>query len=130
MHASIQLIQGLAARVKNKERKINQKVINQKFAENPRKVYRDFKDESIQVDNPPVKEELENFWRPLYEQEKQHNEGDWINIIKDKNRDKHKMTLSFIDASIVKKKISEYSNFKTPGIDKLPNFWIKKARFS
>ena len=40
------------------------------------------KDETIQVDEPPEKQELENFWRPLYETEKQHTEGEWINIVK------------------------------------------------
>ena len=112
--------------MKNKEKKINQKVINKKFSEHPRKVYREFKDETIEVKEPPEKEELENFWRPLYEQEKQHTEGDWINLIKDSNREKPKMTGPFIDASVIKRKITDYGNFKSPGVDKLPNFWIKK----
>ena len=33
-------IKGFAAQIRNKEKKIQQKVINKQFAENPRKVYR------------------------------------------------------------------------------------------
>lgn len=29
-------------------------------------------------------------------------------------------------AEKVTKKINEYSDFKTPGADKIPNFWLKK----
>ena len=31
-----------------------------------------------------------------------------------------------ITPQIVRKKITEYGNFKSPGIDKIPNFWLKK----
>ena len=36
------------------------------------------------------------------------------------------MPRPYIDASVIKKKILEYGNFKTPGVDKIRNFWIKK----
>lgn len=119
-------IKGLAAQLKNKERKIDQKVINKQFAENPRKVYRELTRESIQIDKPPQQEDLDQFWRPLYEERKIHTEGDWINLIKDKNENKNKMPTPFIDPSIIKTKILTYGNFKSPGIDKIPNFWLKK----
>ena len=31
-----------------------------------------------------------------------------------------------ITTQIVRKKITQYGNFKSPGIDKIPNFWLKK----
>ena len=31
-----------------------------------------------------------------------------------------------ITEELIRRKISEYSNFKTPGIDKIPNFYLKK----
>ena len=31
-----------------------------------------------------------------------------------------------ITEELARKKIKEFSNFKTPGIDKIPNFWLKK----
>ena len=121
-------IKGLAATVKNKGKKINQKIINKKFAENPRKVYREFKDENIEVKDPPEKEELENFWRPLYEQEKQHTEGDWINLIKDKNKDKPKMTGPYIDASVIKKKDHTVRKFQNTRHRQSTQFLDQKAR--
>ena len=36
------------------------------------------------------------------------------------------MPRPYIDASVIKRKILEYGNFKSPGVDKIPNFWIKK----
>ena len=68
---------------------------------------------------PPEKESLENFWRPLYETEKIHQEHDWIETITEKNENKAAMRTPYIDTEIVKKKITQYGNYKTPGVDKL-----------
>ena len=75
---------------------------------------------------PPTKESLENFWRPLYETEKVHEEHEWIEVIKEKNEPKQSMPALHITTTTVRKKITQYGNFKSPGIDKIPNFWLKK----
>ena len=64
------IIKALAAQLQNKERKAKRKWINKQFAENPRKVYRDMAGDAIEVQQPPDKEDLEQFWRPLYEDQK------------------------------------------------------------
>ena len=119
-------IKGLAAQIKNKEKRINTKIINSQFATNPRKVYRELINETIEVTTPPEKESLENFWRPLYETEKIHQEHDWIETITEKNENKAAMRTPYIDTEIVKKKITQYGNYKTPGVDKVTNYWLKK----
>ena len=119
-------IKGLAAQIRNKDKKINQKRINRLFAENPRKVYRELISDTIEVENPPKKEELEQFWRPLYETAKQHQEGPWVQKIEATNAPKPKMMGIRFDSDIVKRKLTQFGNFKTPGIDRIPNFWLKK----
>merc|ERR1711923_666384 len=75
----------------NKDKRINHQRINKLFAENPRKVYRELISDTIEVDKPPQKEDLETFWRPLYETEKQHQEGPWVEKIIESKESKPKM---------------------------------------
>ena len=119
-------IKGIAATIRNRENKEKAKIINSEFSKNPRKVYNDLINENIEVKKPPEKEALEHFWRPLYETEKIHEEHEWIEIIETKNETKPKMPALLITVKTVKKKITKYGNFKSPGIDKIPNFWLKK----
>ena len=119
-------VKALAAEIRNKEKKFNTKQINKQFAENPRIVYRNLARETITVQDPPKAEEVERFWRPLFEDPKQHQESQWIETIKEKNRGKQQMAELVITEEVVRKKIKEFSNFKAPGIDKIPNFWLKK----
>ena len=119
-------VKALAAELRNKEKKIRTKQINKQFAENPRVVYRNMARETIVVQEPPKKEELERFWRPLFEDPKEHQESQWIENVREKNSRKQVMPELIITEELVRRKIKEYSNFKTPGIDKIPNFWLKK----
>jgi len=120
-------VKGLAAQIRNREKKINAKSINRLFEENPRTVYRNLTKEKIEVNNPPDKEELETFWRRVFEDSEPHQEHDeWIDPCIRANRDKAEMTEIIITEEMVKSKIQKYSNFKAPGIDGVPNFWLKK----
>ena len=119
-------VKALAAQIRNKERKENSKIINKQFGENPRKVYRNIMKQSIEVENPPSKTELEQFWRPLYENTTQHQENEWIDTITAANETKHPMSTLTIGIDHLKNKLKEFGNFKSPGIDKLQNFWLKK----
>ena len=119
-------IKALAAQIKNTETKINEKRINKQFAENPRLVYRNLACNTIEVKEPPRLEDIEGYWRPLYEDPTQHQEPRWIDTIKEKNRNKPIMPELTITEDKLRRKINEYHNFKAPGTDKIPNFWLKK----
>lgn len=54
-------------------------------------VYKSLLKEERKVSYPPTQEEVENFWRPFYEDTKVHKENNWINIIKEENKKKEKM---------------------------------------
>lgn len=120
------LVKGFAEQIRCKEKKINSKQINKQFNENPRIVYRNMTNKSIEVKTPPSEDEVERFWRPLYEDPKQHHEAEWIQNIEEINREKPHMPLINITIEKLRAKISQYSNFRAPGIDKIPNFWLKK----
>ena len=118
-------LKGLATELKNKEKKIENRRINTLFRENPRAVYRELKEESIAVENPPDRDELEQFWRPLFETSKNHQENEWVDLVVKKNEDKPEMLDIIITPDLINNKVKQFSNFKKPGINKFPNFWLK-----
>ena len=53
---------------------------NYTFENNPQKGYRELREERVEITNPPTEEEIENFWRPTYENDKSLNDNvQWIN---------------------------------------------------
>ena len=97
-------IKGLAATIRNRENKDKSRTINSQFSTNPRRVYNELINEKVEVKKPPDKESLENFWRPLYETEKIHEEHEWIEEIQIQNEPKPTMPTLFITAETVKRK--------------------------
>ena len=85
-------LKALSAEVRNKTKKAESKNINKLFKENPRNVYRKLTEDEIIVEKPPLKEDLEKFWRPLFETPKYHKESEWVQEIVDKNSDKPEMS--------------------------------------
>ena len=119
-------LKALAAELRNKSKKFENKRINKQFQENPRQVYRQLMEESIEVEKPPEKEKLDAFWRPLFETPKVHTENRWVKEIIHQNRDKAEMMFFDITHEQIKNKLKQLSNFKKPGVDKIPNFWLKE----
>ena len=73
-------LKALAAELRNKNKKFEQKRINKQFKENPRNVYRDLMEEDIEVKEPPEKEKLEV-----------HREDRWVRKIIHQNKEKPEM---------------------------------------
>ena len=46
--------------------------MNKRFSENLRNVYRYLKENKIEITRPPDKDELEEFWIPLFENKKKN----------------------------------------------------------
>ena len=121
-------LKALAAEMRNRTKKAENKQINKQFKENPRQVYRNLLEETIEVEKPPEKEELEAFWRPLFENPKEHTEHRWVKEIIHQNRNKPEMKTYDITPEQISDKLKQFSNFKKPGVDKIPNFWMKELR--
>ena len=113
-------VKALAAQIRNKQWKINAKQMNRRSAENPKIVYISMAKETVQIQTPPSEEDLERFWKPLFD------DNTWIDTIRQKNSQKQQMPLMRFTEEKMIKNISEYSNFKTQGVDKITNFWLTK----
>ena len=120
-------LKALAAELRNKTKKAESKQINKQFKENPRNVYRSLMEETIEVEKPPEKDKLDQFWRPLFENPKEHTENRWVKEVIHQNRDKTEMISFDITAEEIRNKLKHFSKFKRPGVDKIPFFLIERA---
>ena len=76
--------------------------------------------------DPPTKEDIEKFWKPLYENKKEYNkDAAWLHEHKTVNKITE-TTYSEITTNEIESATSEFSNWKSPGLDKLHNFWWNK----
>ena len=74
--------------------------------------------------NAPDKEEVENFWREIYGKKVSHNEeACWT---KNQCQQNSSMEWSQIREKDVVGALRTRLNWKTPGRDKIPNFWLKQ----
>ena len=102
--------------------------INNTFNSNPKAIYRGFrKTAEIDINNPPRKEEIENFWGGIWHKEKKDNRSaDWLphfkdNYCKDAESKKYKIT-----PTIFKEVIGKMKNNSAPGADLVVPLWRKK----
>ena len=72
-------IKGIEAKLKYKNHKISSKRTNKIFLENPRIIYRNIENWTIEVKRQLVKEVLEKFQKPLLEDQSQHQKSQWDN---------------------------------------------------
>ena len=82
----------MVTEVRNREKKAEERRINKQFDQNPRSVYCKLLEDSIEVLKPSGAEELEGFWRPLFEDGQQHRESDWTALIETSNQQKPAMS--------------------------------------
>ena len=120
-------IPALAKRIKNQDNKNKAQIQNRQFKTNQRTFYRTLIRDTITVDKPPTEQDLDNYWRPLFEIEETHNqEAQWIGDIERLNETKPAMPEPEITPGKISKKLAHFSNHKKPGIDNVPNFWLKQ----
>jgi hypothetical protein len=76
------------------------------------------------VKDAPSKEEVENFWTEIYGKKILHNEeACWI---KDWHQQSPNMEWSPVCEKDVVDGLRTTLNWKTPGRDQIPNFWLKQ----
>ena len=111
-------------RYAKKSKQYNQ---NRLFNNDRKKFYRSLGKEEIKVKSPPSKEELEQFWRGILGKEKHHNDKThWITREEAKYAQVEIQTWNLITKEEVHNTIKKSSNWKSPGIDAIPNFWVKQ----
>ena len=121
-------IPAIAREIKHKQQIINQKVHNRQFMNNRKQFYKSLIENRIEVKTPPDKKVLEDFWRPMFEKEEKHNSrNDWQEGIKKTLENKEEMKPFSVSVESLQKKLMQFANFKAPGVDKIPNFWLKQV---
>lgn len=113
----------LAQRVRRYKKRAKQYYQNRQYEKNQKSFFRSLRDTAIRVDKIPTVEEVDTFWRGIYEDDIKHNEeAEWIRKFKCNSE----MTWRNITAEEVKAVIKNTSNWKAPGPDKINNFWLKQ----
>jgi len=112
------------SRYKKRQKQFRQ---NNEFFNKPNKLYDDMRGNKITVTNPPTKEQVETFWRPMYETKKQFNKNaSWLKEYRTSTENIIPANYTSITPAEMSKSSSKFSNWKSPGIDKLQNYWWTK----
>ena len=120
-----QKIQLKAKRIDRYKKRSNFYKQNKTFKENAKKFYRELGKSQITVEKPPKKEEMEEFWKGIWTNPKPFNENaEWIKTQETKNENVETQTWEDISKEEVSLALKKSHKWKSPGCDKIPNFWL------
>ena len=121
-----QQIQAKAQRIRRYEKRSKQFRQNKIFKSDPKKFYRELGKNQIEVKEPPPLDKIEDFWSKIWEDEKQHNDtAQWIKDEQDRLLNQPLQEWADISKTEVILALKKSNNWKSPGVDKVPNFWLK-----
>lgn len=122
-----QKIQAKAQRIRRYEKRVKFFRQNKTFQSNARRFYRELNGGPVQVEAPPDKEKVKSFWQGIWGVERKHNlASNWLPKIRKNMRQVPKQKWDSIKTSELASSLKHLLNWKTPGIDRIPNFWLKK----
>lgn len=120
-------IQADAKKLRDLQKKDKRKKQNKLFRENPKQLYRELSQSDIKVERTPDPVEVMAFWSNIYENQKPHNkEADWLRQQKEEAQNQEKMEWVELEVKDIEGKLSPAANWKAPGPDRIPNFWLKR----
>ena len=91
--------------------------------------YRDLGKKTFQTEKPPDIGEVKKFWQNVLEQEVKHNEdAQWIKDQKEELQQINQMEWKNLTVEELRVNMTRAANWKSPGPDRLPNFWIKQFK--
>ena len=97
------------------------------FREDAKRFYRELGKKTIKIQKPPDIGEVKKFWQNILEQEISHHEdAQWIKDQQEELKDINQMEWKDFTVEELRVNITRAANWKSPGPDKLPNFWIKQ----
>ena len=124
-----QKILAFAQRIKRYKKRGDFRVQNRLFETNPKKFYRVICHKESVAAQSPTMDEAESFWSRIWEEQKMfHENSAWLvaeceamSNIPQQPDDQTEITLDELKSAI-----KRMANWKSPGIDKIQAFWIKK----
>ena len=118
-----QRLLALNNRLSRYERRQKQYRQNNDFIDKPSKLYDELRGNRSEVKNPPSKENVAQFWKPMYETEKTYNkDAVWLQQYKN-SINAVKSEYCHVTSNEIQAATSNFSNWKSPGIDKIKKFW-------
>ena len=97
------------------------------FRDDAKRFYRELGKKTIKIETPPDLAETKKFWQNILEQDINHNEdAEWLKEQEEELKNLKEMEWEELTVDELKANIARASNWKCPGPDKLPNFWIKQ----
>ena len=98
---------------------------NMIFKKDAKKFYREVGKETITINEPPSMEAVEEFWKNIWSEEKEFNhETEWIKNTEEVNKNKEQQEWKKITKEELELALKKSHKWKSPGIDKIPNFWL------
>ena len=99
------------------------------FREDTKRFYREIGKKTIQIGKPLDIEEVKKFWQNTLEREVKHNED--AQCIKGKEKELQEINqMEWKDLTVEELMVNmpRAANWKSPGPNRLPNFWIKQFK--
>ena len=104
---------------------------NKVFSSDAKKFYREIGKGSISVEEPPEQKDVEKFWNNIWGKEKNYNkEAPWLEREEDRMSGKEQQEWEAITVDEVKAALGKTHKWKSPGMDKIPNFWLNSLTSS
>ena len=98
---------------------------NKLFKTDTKKFYRQLGKEQKKVDKVPSANEIEDFWKKIWNNEKEYNkEAEWIRDMERASEMYPTQAWKDIQTEELSYALRRSSKWKSPGIDKVPNFWL------
>lgn len=121
-----QKVKALAGRLRRYDEMNMRKVQNKLFAENQHKFYRSLNSIQQTPTEIPTQDEIQNFWTDILSKPIPYNrDATWISDIENTSEEIVTHTFEEIEVGQVKQAIRKTQNWKTPGIDKIQNYYLK-----
>ena len=83
----------------------------------------------MKIKEPPSIKEVEEFLKKIWSNEKEHNEEvKWIKREEEGTKETEQQEWEDIKLKEVKFSLKKSQKWKSPGLDKLPNFWLNTLK--
>ena len=120
-------IQAKAQRIRRYVKRSKQYRKNQMFSNNRKTFFSNLGKDQILVEKPPNKEATETFWRNILESDREHNHSaEWIRREEQKYAETEFQSWVDISQEELETALKKASNWKSAGLDAVPNFWLKQ----
>ena len=122
-----QKVKALAGRIKRYEESNNRKVQNKLFNENEHRLYRSLGNNSAAYDiKLPSRNNVEEFWKSILSKPINYNKNaKWIEEIEVSSEKIITEDPQDITEEEVKYTLTKFKNWKTPGLDRIQNYYLK-----